>query len=67
MHAVDFLNRLKPFNMTIINERKKNDAISKHEEENFTYRCTKVFSPRKACGDIELIWLFSMNLKKTLS
>lgn len=30
----------------------------------YTYRCTKVFSPRKACGDIDLIWLFSMNLDK---
>ena len=30
-----------------------------------THRCTKVFSPRKAAGEIDLIWLFSMNLKRT--
>lgn len=29
-----------------------------------TYKCTKVFSPRKAFGEIDLIWLFSMNLEK---
>lgn len=29
-----------------------------------TYRCTKVFNPLKAFGEIDWIWLFSMNLER---